>query len=123
MQIVWIMLAAIGFGGLKGPNSSALAASDSIDIVYDRPKATAGGEAGEQRVFSVEALFKNSFFATGLASGTDAINRSLESLMHTVFYGLMDNEFRFPTSRFSAIGLDLTRDIYSTRQGPFVVVD
>ncbi len=123
MWIMWIMLVAIGFGSLKGANSSALAASDSIDIEYDRPKATAGGEAGEQRVFSVEALFKNSFFATGLASGTDAINRSLESLMHTVFYGLMDNEFRFPTSRFSAIGLDLTRDIYSTRQGPFVVVD
>jgi len=96
---------------------------DPIEVTFDRPSAKPQTEDEHQRSFSVEALFKNSFLASSLASGTDALNRSLESLMHSIFYSLMDNEFRFPTGKHTAIALDLTRELYSTRQGPFVVVD
>lgn len=121
MRSLRLVVGVIAFNGIVA--SAAFSASGPIDIVYDRPVQSSENEPEHQPAFSVEALFKNSFLATGLSSGTDAINRSLESLMHAIFYGLMDNEFRFPTGKFTAIGLDLSRDIYSTRQGPFVVVD
>jgi hypothetical protein len=103
--------------------SASMARDGSIEVVYDRPSKNSQTEEEHQRSFSVEALFKNSFLSSSLASGTDALNRSLESLMHSIFYSLMDNEFRFPTGKHTAIALELTRELYSTRQGPFVVVD
>jgi len=121
MRSIWLVMGVIAINAMV--TFAAFSASGPIDIVYDRPKPDAEVEPEHQAAFSVEALFKNSFMASGLASGTDALNRSLESLMHAIFYGLMDNEFRFPTGKFTAIGLDLNRDVYSTRQGPFVVVD
>ncbi|MEY4629969.1 MAG: hypothetical protein RIQ81_89 [Pseudomonadota bacterium] len=108
------------------PGKKAKSTRNSIEVEYDKPvkkEDSSSDEFDKARAFSVEALLKNSVLASGLASGTDALNHSLESLMHTIFYGLMDNEFRFPTGKYSWIGLDLTRDLYSTRQGPFVVVD
>ncbi len=126
----------IGLVTILGATSPAMAqvsreksiksTGNSIEVQYDRPTVVGDGPGSESeklRTFSVEALFKNSVIATGLASGTDALNHSLESLMQSIFYGLMDNEFRFPTGKYSWIGLDLSRDVYSTRQGPFVVVD
>lgn len=101
----------------------AQSGDESIVVVYDHDSSKKPTENEYRGAFAIDALFKNSFLSTGLASGTDAINRSLESLMHSIFYALMDNEFRIPMNTHSDFGLDLTRDVYSTRQGPFVVVD
>lgn len=117
------LLLALVVGEIAWGRLVAFAAKDALDIVYDHPKVEEEAEPNHQTAISVEVLFKNSFFSSGIASGTEALNHSLESLMHSIFYGLMDNEFRVPSGKFTVFGVNLARDVYSTRQGPFVVVD
>lgn len=72
---------------------------------------------------SVNRLFANPVFASGLSSGADAINHSIDSLMSSLFYRLLDNNLKFPLTGSAGIHLGLTRDVYNARNGAYVVVD
>jgi hypothetical protein len=72
---------------------------------------------------SVDRLFRNPILASGLSSGADAINHSIDTLMQSLFYNLVDNKLKWPLTGSSNINLGLTRDVYSARSGAYVVVD
>jgi hypothetical protein len=71
----------------------------------------------------IERLFKNPALASGLSTGTAALNRSIESLMEAVFYGLLDNELIYDASNHAQISATLKRDVFNTSTGNYVVVD
>ena len=71
----------------------------------------------------LEQLFRNPVLVSGLASGADAINRSVESLMDTLFYGLLDHEFELKLSKYWFFGSKIQRDVFSAPNGSYVVVD
>ena len=71
----------------------------------------------------IERLFRNPVLASGLTSGADAINHSIDTLMESLFYGLLDNKLKWPLTGSADINLGLTRDVYSARSGAYVVID
>lgn len=72
---------------------------------------------------AVERILRNPVLANGLSSGADAINRSINSLMSSLFYKMMDNEFRYPLTGSANVMLGLTRDVYTAENGAWVIVD
>jgi hypothetical protein len=71
----------------------------------------------------IEQLFQNPAIATGIASGADALNRSVESLMDSLFYSLLDNEQNFHVTDDFWYTAALKRDVYSTPAGAYVIVE
>ncbi len=71
----------------------------------------------------IEQIFQNPAIATSLASGADALNRSVESLMDALFYSLLDTEKNFYFTPHIWLGATLKRDVYSTPSGAYVMVD
>jgi hypothetical protein len=71
----------------------------------------------------IERLFKNPIFASGISSGADAINQSIETLMESIFYNLMDNKLKWPLTDTANMTLGFTRDVFSARSGAYVIVD
>lgn len=93
------------------------ATTTSID--YDENEKT----ESTQESIAVERILRNPILAGGLNSGADAINRSINSLMSSLFYKLMDNEFRYPLTGSANIMLGFNRDVYTAENGAWVVVD
>lgn len=71
----------------------------------------------------IELIFQNQAIANGLASGADAINRSVESLMDSLFYSVLDNEINYYFTDDVWMSTTIKRDLYSTPSGAYVVVD
>jgi hypothetical protein len=71
----------------------------------------------------VERLFRNPVLVSGLSSGADAINRSINSLMESLFYNLMDNDIKHSLTGSAGIGLGLHRDVFQSENGAWVIVD
>ncbi len=71
----------------------------------------------------IEMIFQNQAIANGLASGADAINRSVESLMDSLFYSVLDNELNYYVTDDYWLSTTIKRDLYSTPTGAYVVVD
>lgn len=79
---------------------------------------------GEDTVAApVERLFRSPVLSSGLASGADAINRSIESLMESLFYNSMDNDIRHDLTGSASVGLSLHRDVLQAESGAWVVID
>lgn len=93
----------------------------SVEVIYEDSSSSVKSE----EVFAepIEELFKNPALANGIASGSDAINRSIESLMDSLFYSALDNELKYDLTENSWFSLGLRRDLYSTQSGAYVVVD
>lgn len=94
-----------------------------IHITYDTAKEN--NAATEEMVYAppIESLADNPVVAMGLASGTDAINRSVDSLMDSLFYSLLDNDRIIPVTDDSWFHLGIRRDVFSTSSGTYVVFD
>jgi hypothetical protein len=90
-------------------------------VIEINDKSTDEAEKNEAR--PIERLFKNPVFASGISSGADAINHSIDSLMESLFYGMLDNKIAWPLTGSSSINLNATRDVFSARSGAYVVVD
>ena len=90
-------------------------------IDFDETSAKKANDDGD--AVPIEQLLKNPVLASGLNSGADAINRSIASLMESLFYNLMDNEFKYNLTSSADISLGLHRDVYLSRDGAWVVVD
>jgi hypothetical protein len=71
----------------------------------------------------IQTIASNPVIAMTLASGTDAINRSVDSLMDSLFYSLLDNERLIEINDDSWFQVGLNRDVFSTSFGSFVVFD
>jgi hypothetical protein len=93
----------------------------SVEVVYeDNSKED---KTDEEFSEPIEQLFKNPALANGIASGSDAINRSIESLMDSLFYSALDNELKWNLTEESVFATGFRRDLYSTQSGAYVVVD
>jgi hypothetical protein len=71
----------------------------------------------------IDRLFRNPVLAAGLISGADAINKSIDTLMESLFYSLLDNKLKYPLAGPVSGGLGITRDVYNARDGAYVVID
>lgn len=71
----------------------------------------------------IERLFRNPIFVSGISSGADAINQSIDSLMESLFYNLLDNKLKWSLTESAGVNLGFTRDLYTARSGAYVVVD
>ena len=116
----WIALAvAVGY---STPIQAEPVAGEGVQFSYDdQDTPTASGP--DKDFPGIEKIFKNPALQSGLASGADAINRSIDSLMESVFYSLLDNKLVYQFNDNVFISLNLTRDVYSTSTGEYVVAD
>lgn len=98
---------------------------DNTEIIVDYAPEPQKPEENDQVFFipPIEEIFENPTLALGLASGADAINHSVESLMKALFYSLLDNEFRYDLTSSIWLTGALTRDVFSNLDGSYVVVD
>ncbi len=71
----------------------------------------------------VDRIFKDSAWASGLNSSAETLNRSLDSLMEALFYGLLDNQLVYDVTEASQFTAKLKRDVHTTADGSYVVVD
>ncbi len=72
---------------------------------------------------SINRMVQNPMLASGLASGTDSINRSVDSLMESIFYSVMDEELNIKGSDTMSLISGYRRDVHPTSFGSYVVVD
>jgi hypothetical protein len=72
---------------------------------------------------SISRVIKNSTLASSLASGADSINRSVDSLLESLFYSLMDQDIRLRASDSMSLVSSYRRDVHPTNIGTYVVVD
>lgn len=77
----------------------------------------------ESSHMQVDRMFKDSAWASGLSSGADTLNRSLDSLMEALFYKLLDNQLVYDVTDASQFTAKLKRDVHTTADGSYVVVD
>lgn len=103
---------------------SLYASKDEQSIYIEYEEESKDVEVSEEDGFlGVERIFKNPILASGLSSGTHSINRSIDTLMESVFYSLLDNEFIYSVNDLSQFLAELKRNLYTTSEGNFVVVD
>lgn len=103
-------------------SATARGAGDgSVQIDYAEPEEQPVTESTYFKSF--EQILQNPALLSSLASGADAINRSVESLMDSLFYSVLDNEKNFKVNDNAWFNAALRRDVFSTAAGPFVVVD
>jgi hypothetical protein len=93
----------------------------TVELEYDEP---APEEPDALRYAPpIEELLSNPALAGGIESGSEALNKSVESLMDSLFYSLLDNEKNIYVTNDSWVGLGLDRHVYSTPSGAYVVTD
>ena len=115
----WLLIASPAWGQSDeaevGPKETT-----SVQITFDESDS----EDNSQSIAPpIEQLFKNPALSAGLASGADAINRSVESLLDALFYSLLDNDLRYDMTDHSWFSANLQRDVFSAPSGAYIVVD
>ncbi|MGE0171329.1 MAG: hypothetical protein AB7T49_01025 [Oligoflexales bacterium] len=80
-------------------------------------------EREEESKAGTNRIFRNPALASGLGGGADQLNKSFNSLMESVFYGLLDNELVYDVTDSSQFTTSLKRDVYSASDGSYVLVD
>jgi hypothetical protein len=68
-------------------------------------------------------VFNSPLILSGVQAGSKAINQSVDSLMDTVFYRLLDNTFIYSYNETYQLNSQLTREVFTTDLGSYVVVD
>ena len=102
-------------------NSLYAGENDSeIEIEYNEIEEEDKDDPG---FLGVNRLLKNPAVVSGLNVGAANINRSIDSLMEGLFYSLMDHEFPFEYTDASTFKTKIKRDLHSTSDGSYVVVD
>lgn len=76
-----------------------------------------------QFIPQIDQVFNSPLIQRSLDLGTDLINRELDSLMEAVFYSLLDNEFQQQINRHIVLRESLTRTLFTTGSGNYVVVE
>ncbi len=100
---------------------AAKAAAGAVDIEYTEEEEAPVEESSYFKSF--EQILQNPALITSISGGADAINRSVESLMDSLFYSVLDNERNFHVNDNVWFNAALKRDVFSTTSGSYVVVD
>ncbi len=92
-----------------------------VNVQYDE----AAPEESDLLQYSppIEQLLQNPALVGGIESGSDALNKSVESLMDSLFYSMLDNERNIPITNDSWFNIGIDRRVYSTPSGSYVVTD
>lgn len=117
-----LLLSCLATDGLAADKTEG--EDTSVNIKFDDVNESEEPEDGAfPYAPPIEQLFSNPAIAHGLASGADALNRSVESLMDSLFYSILDSEKNFYMTDDAWFNTTLKRDVYSTPSGAFVVMD
>lgn len=71
----------------------------------------------------IDLLFENRVFQTGINAGSDVINRSIESLMESIFYSLLDRSYYQRINNTVLFRQDINRNVFSTSVGSQIIAD
>ncbi len=71
----------------------------------------------------IETVFDNPFITQSLNASSQVLNNAFDELMQGVFYRLLDNKFSQKITPKIAFNENLTRKVYSTGQGKYVIAD
>ena len=82
-----------------------------------------GSDKNHEQYESVQRLIKNPTLASGLTSGAKSINRTVDTLMETVFYSIMDQTFSTSFTPHSNVDTNFSRNVNETTIGSYIVVD
>lgn len=92
-------------------------------IEYTAPD-TSLTAAQEEKVFPrIESFFNNREILLQLNQGADLLNNSLDTLMESLFYHLLDHIFYRTVTNSLFLTLSADRQVYSTEFGAYVVMD
>ncbi|SME89017.1 hypothetical protein [Pseudobacteriovorax antillogorgiicola] len=83
-------------------------------------------EAEEQKrsqYESVQRVVKNPTLASGLTSGAKSINQTVDTLMETIFYSIMDQTFDIEFTADLDLETNFSRDVNETSVGTYIVTD
>lgn len=72
---------------------------------------------------SINRIVQNSALASSLVSASDSINRSVDSLLESLFYSLMDEQAHLTASDSLTLAGSYKRDVHPTNIGTYVVID
>jgi hypothetical protein len=97
---------------------SAAANEEEVVIIFEDPKAPY-----KPTESSWPGILDNPVLASGIASGTDALNRGVTTLLDSMFYRLMDNEFKYSINEQASVVGITQRDVIDTPDGKYVIVD
>ncbi len=96
-------------------------AEDEISFDYEVKTEKKGDEASF--FGAAESILDNPVLAGGLNSGTDAINRSIDSLIESLFYSLLDNERSLSIATHTNFAAGLERRVIGSVIGKNVIID
>ena len=88
-----------------------------------KAKAAADSEGDLFNAPPIELFFQNPALQASLSGGIDELNRSVENLMDSIFYAIMDNKSDLYVNDFAWFSAALTRKLYSAPSGAYVVFD
>ncbi len=71
----------------------------------------------------LENIFKNSAITIGLENGTEVINKSIDSIMDSVFYNILNYDQIFPLTDSIRFQTGFRRKVYPAQNGSYIVVD
>lgn len=96
----------------------------SVEIVVDNSEALESeGRDKSLYVQTLDALLSNPALSAGLQSGAGAINRSIDALMESLFYSLLDNEIKVPVGQNTKVAAGYFRDVFTAGARGYVIVD
>lgn len=94
------------------------------EINKQDPKKTEADSSDEQELFpNINQIFDNPFFNEALNAGSQVANNAFDSLLQAVFYNLLNNKFSQKISNNLTFNEALTRKIFSTGEGKYVIAD
>lgn len=96
-----------------------VAAENSVTFELE----ASGGPEEQTGKMPVERIFQNPAMASGLSNGLESLNRSIDSLMEGMFYGLLDNELVYNMSDAVEFKAKLDREVHTVNDGSYVIVD
>ncbi|MFW7378081.1 MAG: hypothetical protein ACOH5I_04675 [Oligoflexus sp.] len=72
---------------------------------------------------SISSYIDNPALASGLVTGARTLNQSVDSLMESIFYNLMDQQFPLPFGDNFSLVTQYERNLHETAFGTYIVVD
>ncbi|MCX6105191.1 MAG: hypothetical protein NTY08_05080 [Proteobacteria bacterium] len=113
---------------LASSNEKTLEAESVVKIEFSNPEEDRGTKEKDREgegfyAPPIEFLFRNPAIQANLSAGVDAINSSVDTLMDSIFYSIMNNDTNFHYNDFIWYNLNFRRRLFSTPSGYYVVVD
>ena len=96
--------------------------SDPADVETDDNSETSSKSTPSQS-WGMEKIFNDPAWASGMASGAKSLNRSIDLLMESIFYKLLDNELIYSVNDTTQFTAGLKRDLFFAQDGQYIVVD